>query len=97
MDYRYADSAIVRPTPDGRHFDLILFEGDQVRHIWGLSEGFTAPDAPIRDNWAGVEDINFRLVDAKIAPSGVDTWVLIGKNVWRREIFPQRERNANDH
>jgi hypothetical protein len=97
MDYRYADSAIVRPTSDGTRFDLVLFEGGHVLHIWGLTDGFTAPDAPIRDNWFGIEDINFRLADAKIAPSGSNAWTVIGENAWRREIFPQRERNANDH
>lgn len=94
MDYRYADSAIVRPTPDGTRFDLVLFEGDQVRHIWGLTDGFTAP---IRDNWLGIEDINARLADAKVAPSGANDWKPAGGNTWRREIVPQRERGANDH
>lgn len=97
MDYRNADSAIVRPTSDGRRYELVLFEGDQVLYAWVLMDGFTTPHAPITGSLHGLEDINFRLSEANVARSEASEWAPVGGNTWRRAISPQRERNANDH
>lgn len=97
MDYGYADRATVEWSESQGRFELIIFEGAHILYRWILSAGFRSPSSEIQTGWIGVEEINARLADAKIYPSGANAWLLNGTGIWTRELTKRRERNANDH
>lgn len=98
MDYRFADRAVIEWSQSQKRFELALWEGEHVLHLWTLPEGFTSLDAKIRANLLGIEYVNALLAGVKIDPSGADgSWVEDGSDRWVRKLFAHRRRGKYDH
>jgi hypothetical protein len=99
MDYGFADKGVVIWSDSQGRYELKIYENGGRDHLytWLLPPGFEAPDIEIQPLRWGIEEINARLADAKIFPSGAKAWEKQSDGSWILDIHPRRARNANDH
>jgi hypothetical protein len=97
MNYGYADRGTIVWSESQGRFELRVYEGGHSLYTWILPQGFEAPELAVMPGRSGIEEINARLADAGINPSGLNSWDVQTDNSWARVIHPARPRNQNDH
>jgi len=97
MDYGFADRGEIRWSDSQSRYVLSIFEGPHVLYTFALADGFEAPDREVMPRWLGIEDINARLAEARLYPTGLGAWKQHGHKAWVCSWTPRRSRTHHDH
>ena len=90
MDLRTADRGTVTWSDNQGRFELTLYEAGHHLYSWLLPPGFTSPAAECTGPALGIEELNARLADAKVIPSGSNSWTELPDGGWERSIYTTR-------